>query len=181
MREYLYTLSFGAFELPGTGGNTCVGAEAGGRLVTGIDNICIGDRAGFSIVGGAGNICIGADAPDGSNAVVIGGPASTIYVQGALCGRTQTVSGSGALAAPPAAYYLLSAAADVALTLPAAAGAAGALATFRRLAGSAGIVSLTAADPLYDTANAAVAGVSFPAATTQFQFMCDGAAWYQMA
>lgn len=166
---------------PNTGSNTCVGVEAGGRIVTGAGNICIGDRAGFSIVGGTDNICIGADAPDGNNAVVIGGPASTIYVQGALCGRTQAVSGSGALAAPPAAYYLLSAAADVALTLPAAAGAAGALATFRRLAGSAGVVSLTAADPIYDTANAAVAGVSFPAATTQFQFMCDGAAWYQMA
>lgn len=97
---------------PNTGSNTCVGVEAGGRIVTGTGNICIGDRAGFSIVNGADNICIGADAPEGNSAVVIGSAASTIYVQGALCGRTQAVSGSGALAAPPAAYYLLSAAAD---------------------------------------------------------------------
>ncbi|NBQ70323.1 MAG: hypothetical protein EBU46_16415 [Nitrosomonadaceae bacterium] len=181
-----------------------VGRAAGRALTTGVNNVVVGPYAATNLAAGYDNVAIGAGAmaaaadADANSNVVIGSRAGAaltssgcvviaLYVQGSLNYRWGTpITADITLPSPIAQLYLIgNAATAFSITLPSVAlqHSVGAVVTFRRTGSSPQKVTFlpTAGDTLYpDHSTIAVASVEFGTNLMQTQFICNGAAWYQI-
>lgn len=166
------------------------GAMAAAADADANSNVVIGSRAGAALTS-SGCVVIGAGAATipaaGANQIILGTANSALYVQGSLNYRWGTpITADITLPSPIAQLYLIgNAATAFSITLPSVAlqHSVGAVVTFRRTGSSPQKVTFlpTAGDTLYpDHSTIAVASVEFGTNLMQTQFICNGAAWYQI-
>jgi hypothetical protein len=176
--------------------NVVIGAGAMPYSVSGYANVIIGSQAA-SAAGwtGSGCIIIGTSAASinaaGAGQIILGDINSALYIQGSLNYRWgATITGSITLFAPIAQLYLVGDAtqpAPIVITLPSVAYAhsIGAMVTFRRTGSNPKTVNfqVVSDETLYpDHSTTAQGGhpIVFNTSQMQTQFICNGAAWYQI-